>query len=54
LLHRHGFKVKEIPVAMRPNAQNKTMHRGHKTLYYVFKMGLSIVVTLLRKKPESK
>ncbi len=54
LLHRHGFKVKEIPVAMRPNAQNKTMHRGHKTLYYVFKMGLSIVVTLLRKKPESQ
>mgnify|MGYP001238207946 CR=1 FL=1 len=54
LLHRHGFKVKEVPVAMRPNAQNKTMHRGHKTLYYVFKMGLSIIVTLLRKKPEIK
>jgi glycosyltransferase involved in cell wall biosynthesis len=54
LLHRHGFKVKEIPVAMKPNAQNKTMHRGHKTLYYVFKMALSIMVTLLRNRPDPK
>lgn len=51
LLHRHGFKIREIPVTMHPNAENKSMHRGHKTLYYVFKMVLSIVVTLLRKKP---
>ncbi|MFQ5671462.1 MAG: glycosyltransferase family 2 protein [Nitrospinales bacterium] len=50
MLHRHGFKIREIPVTMHPNAQNKSMHRGHKTLYYVFKMILSIAVTLLRKK----
>lgn len=52
VLHRHGFRIREIPVTMHPNAENKSMHRGHKTLYYVFKMVLSIVVTLLREKPK--
>jgi len=53
MLHRHGFRIREIPVAMHPNAENKSMHRGHKTLYYVFKMILSIVVTLLRKETRN-
>ena len=53
LLHRAGLKVREIPVTMHPNAQNKSMHRGHKTIYYAFKMMLSILVTILRKKPGS-
>lgn len=48
MLHRHGFNIREIPVAMHPSAENKSMHRGHKTLYYIFKMFLSILVTLLR------
>ena len=52
MLHRHGFRIREIPVTMHPNAENKSMHRGHKTLYYVFKMTLSILVTLLREKPK--
>jgi len=52
MLHRSGFKVKEIPVKMRPSPLNKSMHQGHKTIYYVFKMFLSIIVTLLRQKPK--
>ena len=52
MLHRSGFKVKEIPVTMRPSPLNKSMHQGHKTIYYVFKMFLSIIVTLLRQKPK--
>ena len=52
MLHRNGFRIREIPVTMHPNAENKSMHRGHKTLYYVFKMALSILVTLLRKKQK--
>jgi hypothetical protein len=33
---------------MYPNAEGKSMHSGLKPLYYVFKMLLSIFVTLLR------
>ena len=47
LLHRSGFKVREVPVQMRP-ATNVSMHAGHRSLYYVYKMFLSILVTLLR------
>ena len=52
LLHQSGLRVKEIPVTMHPNVLNQSMHRGHKTIYYAFKMLLSILVTLLRKKPR--
>ena len=52
MLHRYGFKTREIPVTMHPSPGNKSMHTGHKTIYYVFKMFLSIVVTLLRQKPK--
>ncbi len=52
MLHRCGFKMREIPVTMLPSPDNKSMHRGHKTVYYVFKMFLSIFVTLLRQKPQ--
>lgn len=52
MLHRCGFKTREIPVTMHPSPDNKSMHTGHKTIYYVFKMFLSIIVTLLRQKPK--
>lgn len=47
LLHRSGFRVKEVGVQMRPSP-GKSMHSGHRSLYYVYKMSLSIFVTLLR------
>lgn len=47
LLHRSGFNVREVPVQMRP-ATNVSMHSGHRSLYYIYKMFLSILVTLLR------
>jgi glycosyltransferase involved in cell wall biosynthesis len=47
LLHRSGFRVSEVPVQMRPSA-GQSMHRGHRSLYYVYKMLLSILVTVLR------
>lgn len=47
LLHRSGFRVCEVPVQMRPST-NASMHSGHKSLYYIYKMLLSIFVTLLR------
>ena len=55
LLHRAGFKIKEVPVKMKSNPKHaKSMHRGHKTIYYVLKMLLSIIVTLLRVKPKRR
>lgn len=47
LLHRSGYDVTEVPVQMRPST-NVSMHAGHKSLYYVYKMFLSILVTMLR------
>jgi glycosyltransferase involved in cell wall biosynthesis len=47
-LNRAGFRIKEVPVRMFANAEGKTMHSGMKPIYYMFKMCLSIFVTLLR------
>jgi glycosyltransferase involved in cell wall biosynthesis len=52
LLHRSGFRLKEIPVVMHPSPR-KSMHSGHRSLYYVYKMLLSILVTLLRPRPRA-
>jgi len=49
MLHRAGLKTVEVPVVMHQRAEGKSMHSGLKPLYYVFKMFLSIMVTLLRK-----
>ncbi len=48
LLHRSGFSVREVSVQMEASPAGKSMHRGHRSLYYVYKMMLSILVTLLR------
>lgn len=49
-LHRAGFRIMEVPVKMYASVTGKSMHTGWKPLYYMFKMLLSIFVTLLRKK----
>jgi glycosyltransferase involved in cell wall biosynthesis len=51
LLHRSGYRVREVPVEMRPSP-GQSMHSGHRSLYYVYKMLLSILVTLLRPRPR--
>lgn len=47
LLHRSGFRLVEVPVRMSPST-NVSMHRGHRSVYYVYKMLLSIFLTVLR------
>ena len=49
-LHRAGLSIMEVPVRMHASASGKSMHTGWLPLYYIFKMLLSIFVTLLRKK----
>ncbi len=49
MLHKRKLTFKEFPLVMKPNPKQITMHSGIKTVYYIFKMFLSIFVTLLRK-----
>lgn len=49
LLHRSGYHIHEVGVQMRPSS-GKSMHSGHHSLYYIYKMTLSILVTLLRSR----
>lgn len=49
-LNLAGFRIRELPVRMFANTSGKTMHSGMKPLYYMFKMCLSILVTLLRNR----
>jgi hypothetical protein len=49
MLHRAGFQILEVPVSMFENQDKKSMHGGWRPLYYVFKMFLSIFVTLMRE-----
>lgn len=51
MLHRAGFKIKEFPMIMSTRENGKSMHSGIKPVYYIFKMFLSMFMTLLRKKP---
>ena len=53
-LHRAEFRIREVPVRMHASATGKSMHTGWKPLYYMFKMVLSIFVTLLREKDVSR
>lgn len=48
LLHRSGFRVREVGVQMKMPS-GKSMHSGHRSLYYVYKMALSMFVTVLRR-----
>lgn len=47
-----GFTIQELPVRMYANSEGKSMHSGLKPLYYVFKMLLSMTVTLLRHRAQ--
>ena len=51
LLHRTGYRVREVGVQMRPSP-GQSMHSGPSSPYYVYKMLLSIFVTLLRPRPK--
>ncbi len=51
MVHRAGFNIKELSMAMGNRLSGKSMHRGIRPLYYVFKMLLSMFISLLREKP---
>lgn len=52
LLKRAGFRILEVPVVMHPAPGGRSMHRGLRPLYYVFRMLLSILVETIRRAPR--
>lgn len=50
-LYYQGFRIIEYPVQMRPKGAGKSMHDGLLgNIYYMFKMCLSILLTVIREK----
>lgn len=49
MIHRAGFRIREIPVTMYRRQDGISMHSGLKPFYYIFKMFLSLFVTMLRE-----
>ncbi len=50
MVHRAGFKIRELPMVMYERENGTSMHSGLRPVYYVFKMFLSILMTMLRKR----
>jgi len=51
MLHKRGFKIREISVKMHSGSKG-SMHRGLRPLYYIYKMLLSMFISLISKSPE--
>ncbi|HET8677548.1 MAG TPA: glycosyltransferase family 2 protein [Blastocatellia bacterium] len=49
-LYFAGFRVKEVPVTIRPRLSGSSMHTGASSFYYVYKMLLSIFIALTEQR----
>ena len=50
MLHYAGFRVREVPVRMfSAKGKSTSMHQGLRPIYYMFKLCLSILVTIMRR-----
>jgi glycosyltransferase involved in cell wall biosynthesis len=52
LLCKAGFRVREVPVTMRPRQAGESSITPWRALYYIFKVLLAILIGMLRKPPE--
>jgi hypothetical protein len=50
----HGLRFAEVPVLMLPGLPGKSMHRGLRPLYYVYKLLLSILLTWITGRPHPR
>ena len=48
IMSRAGFKFGEIPIKVTSNPDGRTMHSGWRPVYYVYKMLLSMLLTMFR------
>jgi glycosyltransferase involved in cell wall biosynthesis len=49
-LYFAGFKIKEVPVTIRPRLHGESMHTSARTLYYIYKMLFSIFIALTQRR----
>lgn len=49
-LYFAGFKIKEVPVMIRPRLRGRSMHNHLSALYYAYKMLFSIFIALTQKR----
>lgn len=55
ILHRMGFRVREIAVQMRASETGQSMHSGIlRPLYYIYKMSLAMLIACYRKLPAKE
>jgi glycosyltransferase involved in cell wall biosynthesis len=54
MLTRAGFRVAEAPVRMYPKPGARSMHAGLRPVYYIFKMLLSMLLTVLRREGSDR
>lgn len=52
LLHRAGFRIAEVPVGMRERQEGKSSITPVRSLYYMIKVLLAIMVDMLKKIPK--
>ncbi|MGQ7884802.1 glycosyltransferase family 2 protein [Paenibacillus sp. WC2504] len=53
-LKRNGFKIMEIPVKMNERLGGVSSIRSFRTLYYMIKVSLAIIIDVLRKSPQKE
>ena len=53
ILHKWGLKTAEIPVNMKPRQGGRTSINPRRAAYYMIKVGLAILMDLIRKFPKS-
>lgn len=49
-LYFAGFKIKEVPVTIRPRLHGASMHGGAHSVYYAYKMFFSIFIALTQRR----
>ena len=54
ITHRAGLRIAEVPALFREDVSGRSIHSGIRPIYYVYKMCLSLFVTLLRRAPTSE
>ncbi len=52
LVHRAGFKIREVPVSMKPRLGGASSITPGRAIYYMIKVLLALMIGLFKKKPK--
>ncbi len=51
MLHAHGLRMTEVPVQMHPRSAGRSSITKARSLYYMVKVSLALLVALMRRRP---